>query len=1849
MANRPHSSSAVPTTSVKKHVPTDTSLLGAPSPSRVFPACRRPKQQLTTINHTYLLNLSPSGTPTIPDARSRIPPRRSVCTTPAASATATRPGDDGLPAPAGRRPARAAGRGQAQVPGGEGGRGPRAGDAAGAAAAVRGAAARGGARARPGPRAVPERERAAALPAGLQPYERVAQDPGAGAGQHPAPGELGRHRAGQRGQHPARPADPGREERARRRAGEVAADAAATHDAGLRGEEGVGEGQSAGRPGRRSGRGLVGNEDMVMQAVWICMHLHASSSSASSMVGNTAAMTIRQVVSLAFGKVDSSPGAKHVGVLLFQELCFMSREENGMWLKRTAVSPMTAALGVELLETVLASHYGLFRLDIEFKAVLKQQMTPLVQSVLEMGCNDKHGGSAGSGIMGPANTSITSSNTTGAAGPFFPLLVRGMRLASTLLCHFADCLDGECALILHALLEIIATGTYTTPDTSKSPPTPSKSPDSKFHAANAIANFKEAKNFLTHSSSSNSNSSNTASGAGSGINFVTWPVLLSLEVLNRVCLEPDMVAAMVNYPDGVLVAITRTTSSVIMTSPPSDFRPQGPDGAAPRSGLELLNEQETPVLQQFFMAVRVAASCQCNMAASVFELSRSTDNEEVCEKLAKACVAVVAPAVIQSMNCVMRHCREVDLVTMSLKSYHVLATVASRLRANMQSPSARETWCKQMDEVVLTCLRALCGFSFPLPDGIRGNAKGSISTNGPGSSGPGDYQDESMADDGESCLVVISWREVHAMKALFGAAHVMEEELSQMEWCVLLEGFEIVVGLTDPKLKNGQQKLPTKNYRISAFRVEDEDVEQQLMMLSSSIVDFFRDALKLSSAALRKLLAAVRRVSWDQVGLPVPNRDADPTPESTSSTSSGDEWTMIDDGDASSPTSNHHMRIYQSYLGVGLTGSGTFMPCFALRMLTQLASSSKRCFEEVMRELVLMSTFVPQPPLKAAQFPQLGQFQVFTTESILQLMQNALQNVVNSVSPTAKPTMEALDAARNAETPAAPHVFDQQELFVPLLKLARSDMKDRTLTGMLEMLNACGHLISSGWPIILAAVQEACEIGDAKTQVLAFKCLRLIVDDLVVSIPSSYLPDCIKCIGRFGSRAKDVNISLTAVNELWSVADVIGKQKIRQESDPSQRKQGQWGYIFAEFSSVALNDRAEVRNSSINTLFGTAVTYGAQFELSEWQLFINSTVLPLAAKLCETQQKKSMRAVGKDEASAGAGYMLHHSRDNAEKQWNESRVLMLTGISRVLETNWHFLLQHTSWFATVWRELLQHVALNAAFGMPKEVVLAAVKTLQTLLQVSSAGDFDHIAQSQPVRAGVGMRVVGGALVSSSTPTSAASTSPNLRRATSAPVYRDPALWEEAFSQLLRLCDERQIAAEKDKNPVLLWKEDEEQEIASAVVSVLVTLYMQAKEFEFKDVRNVEKMLDLFAVLISRHVLGTPAIGNGAVTKAITNITTNSLQSRVLNAFEECGSFASHPEVHTKTLDQLVGYVTQSSTKDLVFFTRHALTSLAKLYASVSKEAREKRFLSVLFCTQPFLQFDEGLATPESSPSPSPEKPLTAAQKAATQLWKHALRVLLVVISSGLVAVRLAEACWRPLLETIAGFVQPNGGKFPSCVQSEEDEVLVLSVLECVVDSTIALLSDGSDIKSHVGQQFNAFIGDLVALLCSGVDALEHNKAIIRCCVRQLTTMCIQMADQELAAFARARLVACCNTALARFADLDSSVQPKPRSPSSPTYSSERNARLTSFSTMPAVPGSNEPQLVAARERVVVLLASALEVEMQPRSLMEMYPALCGCISSSDLEVRQLVQRLLLSGRLSDFCLELMDAWERQSH
>ena len=67
------------------------------------------------------------------------------------------------------------------------------------------------------------------------------------------------------------------------------------------------------------------------------------------------------------------------------------------------------------------------------------------------------------------------------------------------------------------------------------------------------------------------------------------------------------------------------------------------------------------------------------------------------------------------------------------------------------------------------------------------------------------------------------------MKALFGAAHLMECDLTTADWHMLVDAMEIIVGFCDLKVNSALFRLPTRYHKsISAIRVDDEDVSQQL-------------------------------------------------------------------------------------------------------------------------------------------------------------------------------------------------------------------------------------------------------------------------------------------------------------------------------------------------------------------------------------------------------------------------------------------------------------------------------------------------------------------------------------------------------------------------------------------------------------------------------------------------------------------------------------------------------------------------------------------------------------------------------------------------------------------------------------------------------------------------------------------------------------------------------------------------------------------------------------------------------------------------------------------------------------
>ena len=79
--------------------------------------------------------------------------------------------------------------------------------------------------------------------------------------------------------------------------------------------------------------------------------------------------------------------------------------------------------------------------------------------------------------------------------------------------------------------------------------------------------------------------------------------------------------------------------------------------------------------------------------------------------------------------------------------------------------------------------------------------------------------------------------------------------------------------------------------------------------------------------------------------------------------------------------------------------------------------------------------------------------------------------------------------------------------------------------------------------------------------------------------------------------------------------------------------------------------------------------------------------------------------------------LIHHSRDTAEKQWAETRVLTMNGVARVFNTRRQTLAALDE-FPRAWALLLEFIE-SAALSTSSEVTLAALKSFQEMVHDSS--------------------------------------------------------------------------------------------------------------------------------------------------------------------------------------------------------------------------------------------------------------------------------------------------------------------------------------------------------------------------------------------------------------------------------------------------------------------------------------------------------------------------------------------------
>ncbi|KAL0692392.1 hypothetical protein Bca4012_059572 [Brassica carinata] len=312
----------------------------------------------------------------------------------------------------------------------------------------------------------------------------------------------------------------------------------------------------------------------------------------------------------------------------------------------------------------------------------------------------------------------------------------------------------------------------------------------------------------------------------------------------------------------------------------------------------------------------------------------------------------------------------------------------------------------------------------------------------------------------------------------------------------------------------------------------------------------------------------------------------------------------------------------------------------------------------------------------------------------------------------------------------------------------KADVRVGSLKILLRVLERCGEKLYFSWPGILEMLRSAADASEKDVATLGFQSLRVIMSDGLPTLPDDCLHVCIDVTGAYSAQKTDLNISLTAIGLLWTLTDFIAKglhhepliekgsgfnnvdttpqqtngEGVEDSNKPDYEARIQvvnheklLFLVFSLIQKLVADERPEVRNSAVRTFFQILGSHGNKLSKKMWEDCLWNYIFPMldgASHKAATSSKDEWQ--GKEIGTQGgkAVHMLiHHSRNTAQKQWDETFVLVLGGIARLFRSYFP-LLESLPNFWSGWESLLAFVK-NSIFNGSKEVSLAAINCLQT--------------------------------------------------------------------------------------------------------------------------------------------------------------------------------------------------------------------------------------------------------------------------------------------------------------------------------------------------------------------------------------------------------------------------------------------------------------------------------------------------------------------------------------------------------
>ncbi|KAG5519476.1 hypothetical protein PMAC_002103 [Pneumocystis sp. 'macacae'] len=304
------------------------------------------------------------------------------------------------------------------------------------------------------------------------------------------------------------------------------------------------------------------------------------------------------------------------------------------------------------------------------------------------------------------------------------------------------------------------------------------------------------------------------------------------------------------------------------------------------------------------------------------------------------------------------------------------------------------------------------------------------------------------------------------------------------------------------------------------------------------------------------------------------------------------------------------------------------------------------------------------------------------------------------------------------------------------------------------LLNSLGHLISEGWDIVFEIINSvfgdelpiSISFDENHSDILfykekkyinflkapkilkdAFFSLQLICTDFLSELSVDFLLILINTLRKFCLQEDDLNISLTAIGLFWNVSDNLRLKKpfgesVRIIGDDNELsflatlrnnvsvEDSLWIVLLFRLTEVVLDDRPDVRNGAIQTIFRNFDVHEENMENNLWKYCFRIIIYRIFFMF-------------EKDASDNKDDKQHELFNNIDKTFfEESLILVISGLTSLFCHNFKTFLSLET-FVEIWDKLLNFFSYSVKSGS-SDIFMHCCKSLDNILTKTKSIESD---------------------------------------------------------------------------------------------------------------------------------------------------------------------------------------------------------------------------------------------------------------------------------------------------------------------------------------------------------------------------------------------------------------------------------------------------------------------------------------------------------------------------------------------